>query len=528
VAEGPLDPAGASSGVRLCEVVAAIAIATDLGMGQPLEHILRSSVIATRLADHLGASPEDRDAAYWVTLFYAAGCTGVSFEMANLFGDDIEFRAGIYDVGPSNTDRLRYLLGRAGRDRSGLGRWKVRADLLRRGLSQIEQTFLAHCAVSAALAERLGLGDVVVTSLLQTFEAWNGKGFPQGLAGEEILLPIRIAALAYLVEVRDRTAGWAATCDMVRADRGDLDPGLAAAWCDVAEEILAGVDLDSSWEQVMAAQPAGRGPLSQAELDDALALLADYADLKSPWFTGHSRAVASLAVAAGRELSLPEAELVTLRRAALVHDIGRNGVSNTIWDKPGPLTEAEYERVRLHAYYTDRVLHRASRLALLASIASAAHERADGSGYPRAVPGSTVPLLGRVIAAADMYQAMLEHRPHRPARGRDEAAGALRQAARDGELDPAAADAVLAAAGHPVRRKPSAPAGLTPREVEVLALVSRGMTTKAVAAELGITAKTAGNHIERIYQKAEVSSRAEAAMFAMRHGLLPDWESGET
>jgi HD-GYP domain-containing protein (c-di-GMP phosphodiesterase class II) len=253
-------------------------------------------------------------------------------------------------------------------------------------------------------------------------------------------------------------------------------------------------------------------------------LLADFADLKSPWFTGHSRAVASLAESAGTALGLPSADLVTLRRAALVHDIGRTGVPNTLWDKSGPLTAAEFERVRLHAYYTDRVLHRCGKLASLASIASAAHERTDASGYPKASgPGS--PVLSKVLAAADCYHAMIEDRPHRPALSRQTAAAELRDAVRAGMLDGAAVDAVLAADGHRVRKKPAAPAGLTVREVEVLAQVARGGTTKAIGAALGISPKTAGNHIERIYQKIGVSSRAEAAMFAMRHGLLPDWET---
>ena len=183
--------------------------------------------------------------------------------------------------------------------------------------------------------------------------------------------------------------------------------------------------------------------------------------------------------------------------------------------------------MRLHAYYTDRVLHNAGKLALLASIASSAHERSGGTGYPRGIAGATIPLLGRFLEAADCYHAMLEDRPHRPALSRDDAAKELRRGAREGEYDGAAVDAVLSAAGHQVRRKPSAPAGLTPREVEVLVLAARGGTTRAVAHALGIAPKTAGNHIERIYTKIGVNSRAEAAMFAMQHGLLSTWETTE-
>jgi HD-GYP domain-containing protein (c-di-GMP phosphodiesterase class II) len=345
---------------------------------------------------------------------------------------------------------------------------------------------------------------------------------PKGLAGEEIVLPIRIANLANMAAGRHRIAGVEDSIKVVCGFSGtEFDPALTEQWREAAPEVLSHIDAESQWDQVVAGQPAGRGPLTEGELDDACELLADYADLKSPWFIGHSRGVAALAVAAGEQAGLPQTDLVTLRRAALLHDLGRNGVANTIWDKPGPLTDTELEKVRLHSYYTDRVLRRAGKLSALASVASAAHERASGSGYPRGVAGQTIPALGRVLAAADMYEAMLEGRPHRPARTRAEASAELRRAARDGELDGAAVDAVLAAAGHPTRKRPSAAAGLTAREVEVLVAAARGATTKAMAASLGIAPKTVGNHIERIYTKIGVSTRAEAAMFAMRHGLVP-------
>jgi HD-GYP domain-containing protein (c-di-GMP phosphodiesterase class II) len=528
---GPMGASGsarddASSGVHLSEVVGSIAIASDLGLGQPLEHVLRSCVIAVRLADRIDTPQQDRDAAYWATLFVAAGCTGSSFELSSLFGDDISFRAGVYDT-LTNLAFLRFAMGRAGGDGSVLHRARARFELLSSGGSALTSALLAHCRVSAEMARRLDLGEAVVESLLQTFEQWDGKGIPDKLRGDQVRLPVRIANLATLVEVHDRSGGAEATRRAARQGAATVGPALADAWCDVAEDVLAGVDAESSWRQVVASQPRGRGVLTNRELDTALELMGDYADLKSPWFTGHSRGVASLAVAAGRKLGLPDEQLVTLRRAALIHDVGRNGVPNSIWDKPGPLTDSEMERVRLHAYYTDRVVHRAGRLALLASIASAAHERHDGSGYPRAVAGSAVPRLGRLLAAADVYHALLEDRPQRSAWPRDAAGGELRRAARDGELDPSAVDAVLAAAGHVVRRARVAPAGLTPREIEVLQLVARGMTAKQIGARLGITPKTAGNHIERVYLKIGVSTRAEAAMFAMRHELVSPWDGDE-
>jgi putative nucleotidyltransferase with HDIG domain len=510
-----------SSGVQLAEVVAAVAVAGDLGLGQPLEHMLRSCTLATRMAERLGADAEDQDATYWVTLFITAGCIGTSWELSRYFGDDIAFRAGMYQLKPSQLAFLAHLVKSAGSGTDGLSRARIRAALLLKGMSSLEQAFVAHCAVNGAMAHRLGLGERVITGLLQTFCSWNGKGLPKGLGGEDLQLSIRIGNLANQVEVVARERGVEASRQHVRGFSGsELDPRLCDLWCRDAEELLDGLDEQSSWDSVLSAAPRGRRVLSEAELDEALELLADYADLKSPWFTGHSRAVAALATAAARKAGLPEADVVTLRRAALVHDIGRAGVPNTIWDKPGPLSPSEQERVRLHAYYTERVLHRAGKLAELGLVASAAHERADGSGYPRAVSGTTIPLLGKYLEAADAYQAMTEDRPHRPALGPAVAALELRKGVREGAFDGAAADAVLAVAGHAVRRTPSAPAGLTPREVEVLVLAAKGATTKAIASRLGIAPKTAGNHLERVYAKAGVGSRAEAAMFAMHHGLV--------
>ena len=507
-----------ASGVRLTDVVATIALAADLALGQPLDHVLRACSLATSFAEHLGVSDEDRTTAYWVSLFTSAGCTGISFELSDIFGDDIALRAELGRA-TSTLGFARVILGRAGSGRSMLGRTRVRAELLATRMRSVEESLIAHCRVSIQLATRMGLGESVTSALSQSFTRWDGKGIPRDVGGEAIVLPVRIAVLMDAIEVFHREHGTDAAVAAVRRMRGSLfDPALADAWCAVATEQLAVLDEGSSWDTVMSG--SSNRVLTEGEVDAALELLADYADLKSPWFCGHSRGVAELAEAAARRLGLPEPDVTTMRRAALVHDIGRNGVPNSIWDKPGPLTDDERERVRLHAYYTGRVLHRSGDLAFLAPIASAAHERIDGSGYPRAIAGETIPLLGRILACADVFHAMGEDRPHRAALSKEDAERQLRRMALDGKLDGAATDALLAAAGRPLRKRPSAPAGLTPREVEVLELAARGLTTRQIAGRLGIAPKTAGNHIERIYDKIGVSSRAEAAMYAMQNGLI--------
>jgi HD-GYP domain-containing protein (c-di-GMP phosphodiesterase class II) len=260
--------------------------------------------------------------------------------------------------------------------------------------------------------------------------------------------------------------------------------------------------------------------LTEPEIDNALEAFADFTDLRSPYFAGHSRGVADLAAAAGTDMGLPDHEVVVTRRAGLLHDIGGHGIPATIWDKPGPLTTAERERVRLHPYYTERMLARPATLAQLGAIAASHHERPDGSGYHRALRAASIPVPARLIAAADAYHAMTEPRAYRPAKSPDEAASELRAEVTSGHLDGEAVDAVLVAAGHKRRKRQSGPAGLTPREIELLILIARGSSNRDVAEALNITPKTASTHIERIYTKIGASTRSTATLFAVQHGLL--------
>jgi HD-GYP domain-containing protein (c-di-GMP phosphodiesterase class II) len=205
----------------------------------------------------------------------------------------------------------------------------------------------------------------------------------------------------------------------------------------------------------------------------------------------------------------------------MLHDVGRTGVSSGIWGKPGPLSDSEWERVRLHSYYSERVLARSSALAQLGALAASHHERLDGSGYHRGASASPLTPAARILAAADAYHAMTEPRPHRPALTPEAAAEALRSEVRAGRLDGEAANAVLAAAGHRIRTTRRAlVAGLSEREVEVLRLLARGHSKKDIAGLLFISEKTVGHHTQHIYSKIGVSTRAGATLFALQHDLL--------
>jgi HD-GYP domain-containing protein (c-di-GMP phosphodiesterase class II) len=510
----------ARSEVRLAELVASMSLATDLGLGQPPEHVLRSCVLGLRIAEDLELGEGQRAVVYYVALLAWLGCHADAHEQSAWFGDDIQLRA---DRHLADSVGARFVLSHVGRGRAPARRAAQLGALLISGRDALAAMETTHCMVAGLFAVRLGLGVEVRDGLQHVFERWDGKGSPAGIAGEEIALSARIAVVADIVESFRRLGGTAAAVDVARRRAGgQFDPRLADHVCENADALLGGLDEATGWDAAIAAEPALAQRMSGVELDAALEAIADFADLKSPYTTGHSRGVALLAESAALRAGLGEPAAAELRRAGLLHDVGRIGVSNAVWDKPGALSETEMERVRMHPYLTQRTFSRSPRLAALAEVAAAHHERLDGSGYPRGLAGGALSPEARILAAADAYQAMSELRPHRPARSPEDAAQQLREEVRRGRLDADAVDAVLGAAGHRVTRRRDGPAGLTQREVEVLVLLARGLSNKAIAAQLVVSPKTVGSHIEHIYRKIGCSTRAAASLFAMQHGLLPE------
>ena len=498
--------------------MAALSLATDLGMGQPMEQALRTCLIALGVGERLHLDSEQLGEVYYVALLRFLGCTADAHEMAEMAGgDEIALRAAIAPVlGGKPGEFAFHVMPRVAVEHGPIRRARLVAGMISGGQARAREGARAHCELAENLAQRLLLPEGVRAGLAAAFEQWNGQGLPNGTAGDAIPLSSRIVFVARDLEVLHRQGGIDRAESAVRSRRGvAYDPTVAEAFLAGATEILAQADATSPWDEVLSREPEPRPWVPDSRLDSVLGVFADFVDFKSPFTAGHSREVSVLASAAGTK------EAADLGRAALLHDLGRSSVPNGIWDKPGALTDGEWERVRLHPYYSERIVGRVQALQGLATVVGMHHERLDGSGYHRGSSRGEIPSTTRVLAAADAYQAMTQPRPHREALAPERAAHELEAMARAGRLDGEAVQGVLTAAGH--RAKPSHaawPAGLSEREVEVLRLICRGGTKKQVASLLSISPSTVDHHVRHIYDKAGVQTRVGATLFALEHDLL--------
>jgi HD-GYP domain-containing protein (c-di-GMP phosphodiesterase class II) len=510
------------SGVRLNEVLMALSLATDLGFGQPPEHMVRSARLSLRLGERLGLSDDELAVLYDVSILTYVGCPIYGNEAAALFGDDIDFRSEAVQTDLAGFQAMLFMLRRAGSDGSAAHRVAQGARFVAGGGKAIVKQMANHCSAAGVFAERLGLDDDVRAGIEQAYARWDGKGVPDDLRGDALSLAARVSHVAEACEVAHRLGGVDDALDMLQSRRGThFDPAIADAACTDAYALFDGIGADAA-DAFLLGEPVSRPTLDDDELDVVLEAIGDFGDLRCPCFAGHSRATAELVAAAAMSWSLAPDEVRLVKRAAWIHDLGRFGVPGTVWDKPGPLGPSDEERMRLHVYYVERIFQRPEPLRRVGLLAATHHERMDGSGYHRGVGGPMLSKPARLLAAADVYHAMLQPRPHRDARTPDDAATVLRAEVDAGRLDGDAVDAVLTAAGHgPSRVRASAgPAGLTAREEDVLGLLAQGMSNKEIASKLGISAKTVGNHVEHIYSKLGVTNRAGAALRAMEFGVV--------
>jgi HD-GYP domain-containing protein (c-di-GMP phosphodiesterase class II) len=439
--------------LRLAELLAGLSLVADAGMGLEPGEAGRAALVAVELAALAGA-PDPRDV-YYTALLQHVGCTAYAHEAARLLGgDDLAVkRASVHTDFARPRDVVRtYLPNLAPSARlatrvAAAGTAAVRSREIVRGYSR------ANCEVAARTAERIARGPGVA-------------------------LPARIVQVAATAALFHGLGGRAGAVEAIRRRAGRaLDPGLVALLA-ARDGAALGV-LESVADPVRAAVDAEPPPAAAFEspqaLDRICRAFGEVVDIKTPLHHGHCTGVAALAGAAAKRAGLAAAEV---RRAALVHDLGRAAVPNGVWERDGPLTWAEQEGVRLHAYHSERVLVRCGPLAPVARLAGMHHERLDGSGYHRGAPAATLAPSERLLAAADVLHALTEHRAHRPARTAEDAAAVLAAEAVAGRLDPDAVRAVIEAAGGSAERvRAPRPAGLTERQVEVLRLVARGCRT---------------------------------------------------
>ena len=508
--------------IRAAELVAALSIATDLGTGQPLEHAVRSAVLAVRLGELAGASAEDLADTYYVALLHASGCTSNGHEAGQLFGDDIAHRAAFYLIDPTKPDEVLEFY----RAFVGLGRPPdVRAKMLEQAIAEAgpraRESLETMCEVAQRFAGWLGLRPSIREALEYVFARWDGLGLPAA-GGEQIPMSVRLLHVAKDASLFLSAAGPDRACEVLHERSGSAyDPRLAELAVANLHEMLEEFDESRMWAHALAIEPSPPVWLQGEEIDQGFATIAAITGLKTPWLREHCVAVAELAEAAAWRANLDEGEVTLIRRAALAHDLGRVGVPNSIWEKPGELGFGVWERVRMHAHFTERAFAQSTALARIGQIAGSHHERLDGSGYHRGVRAPELDQAARILAAADCYVAMREARPHRPALDAPGAEAELMRDASEGRLDPDAVAAVLGAAGHRIsKRRQDLPGGITPRELEVLLALVRGDSNQMIGDALGISVKTVGHHVQHVYEKAGVRSRAAATLWAFEQELV--------
>jgi HD-GYP domain-containing protein (c-di-GMP phosphodiesterase class II)/DNA-binding CsgD family transcriptional regulator len=515
---------GGPTRLRLAEVVAALSLATDLGTGQPLERALRTCLLASRMGEEMGLDAAERSSVYYVALLRFVGCTADMEVLATIFGDEQAAQARVSSLELLPLPMVAEIVRHAGDGYPLPDRLRMLAYGLTQGIEATKVAAVAHCEVSQNIAQRLELGQEVNRALGQLYERWDGRGLPGQVKGEAITKAMRLVHIAQDAEVFLRLGGSGAALQTARQRAGGLyDPEMAGYFCRHGARLLAELASESIWESVLEIEPKPHRALSENQLDTAARAIADFTDLRSRFTVGHSSAVAALAFAAAQQCPLSQQEAIRVRRAALLHDVGRTAISLSLWDKAGPLTRTEWERVRLYPYYTERILARPAELADLGSLAALHRERLDGSGYHRGLPAALLSQPARLLAAADVYQSKIEPRAYRPALSAVEAANELRHLVRERKLDGDAVEAVLnVAAGVKAPARREWPGGLSEREVEVLRLLAQGISTRRIADHLSISPKTADHHIQHIYTKIGVSTRAAAILFALQNDLTRD------
>lgn len=523
---GSVSPEPLRQPIRMAEVLAAFSLATDLGAGKSMGHAIRACIIGMRIAGELHIPMPERAELYYSFLLMHSGCTVFSLGLAPVIkGDEV---AAIANV-PLRDDTdffvmLDWMRRNVSPDESLLSRTiNILEMMLRAG--EMDQYARGACEVAVRVAQRLGMPPGVQDAVRYYLERWDGKG-PYGLVGKDIPTAARLIHTALKVEAAYTAHGKNEAEALVRDQKGKtFDPLLVESLISVARktdlwETLAKNDL---WDDVLNIEPdSPLRNMDETKIEDVALAVADFVDLKSPFTVGHSRETARIAEGIANRMGLPPMEVASIRQAALVRDLGHIALPGNILQNRGDLNEVEKEKLRLHPYFTERILSRVPALSSIAAIAGMHHERLNGTGYYRGLSGKSLPVSACILGLADEFQDRLHSRTGEPDLDPKDV---TRQMQPDvGSLFLAECFEALTQDFGVISRKPQRkhtwPAGLTDREIEVLRLVATGASNREIARNLVITEKTVAHHLEHIYNKLGVSSRAAAVFFAMENELI--------
>jgi putative nucleotidyltransferase with HDIG domain len=443
------EPFAETSGeTSLSDLVSALSYALDLATGQPMGHAVQSCLIALRLAGELHLDKHEREHLYYAVLLKDAGSSGNAAEIFRRFGaDDIALKrdAGLLTWQDGRAHLLRLARQHLNTAAPGFQRMRTLARAFCGGKHLVRDFVQAHCEQGASLACRMGFPEPVAVAIRCSTEDWNGRGLPHGLAGDAIPRIARILKLAQTLEVFYTHRSAKIALDTAQERSGTcFDPELVRAALALSRRGALFADLESgrTREALLLREPAA-AESPAARIDSICAAFAAIADAKTPHTAGHSERVALTALRIAGRLGTTSAEMQSIRRAALLHDLGKLAIPNRILEKPGKLDPAEWQTVKKHPYYTMEIVRRICGFSDIAEIAASHHEKLDGSGYYRNLTAPRLPLAARILAVADIFEALSAKRPFRDALPEEKIREILRSEAPR-QLDPECVEAVLA------------------------------------------------------------------------------------
>jgi len=506
---------------QIPEVLGALAIVADVGVGVPHEIGIGSAILAARISRRLELNQEDSVAAFFASLLRYTGCSVAIPETVNLTLGDVhgyQRALALADIGDA-TDMRTWLEREMAPDATPESRTDAldMLDGIHANAEVMTSVTQSHCDLACQLADDVGMPARVSEALKEIYERYDGRGLPSGIDGSNLSIAACIMHVTTAFELQRRKMGleWAVAQVQARCG-GQFSPEVCNAVLSDPSGLVANMDAPTLMDLYLEEAPEydPTEGLSLVEVARACAINVDH---RSTFTLGHSSAVADLVVKAAECAELSESNQETLRIAAYLHDVGKVGLPASLLDKAGPLSRAEQTQLERHTYLTDSILRATSAFEPYARLASSSHERADGSGYHRQLTSPDFPT--QLLAACEAYCTLREDRPGRTALSVEQASETMLEESKLGKWDPMVIRAVLhAESGHRASLD-ALPSGLSKRETEVVVHMARGLSNKEIAAALFISPKTVEHHVGHIYDKIGTRTRASAALFAAKHGL---------